>query len=173
MARAFGLASLLLIALGCLAACGGDADGADSLDDLARISVEALRAGDFSIVEPYLFTAADMDWLVTALKDGSSRAAEKVRKQHREQGSEKMLAEIRAQVRGSFDALRKELIEEGIDPGSLTFDRVYKPKQMSVDGVEVGGCLIRLRIGDKPGEIRLETCFHSPRGWLFGEGWKS
>ena len=65
------------------------------------------------------------------------------------------------------------LIEEKIDPSKLEFDRLHKPMQRDVDGVEVGACYIRLRIDGKPGEIRLKTCFHAPRGWLFGEGWKS
>ncbi|MDJ0523712.1 MAG: hypothetical protein QNJ90_16720 [Planctomycetota bacterium] len=170
----YRLRFLCLCLAGVLALLGcGDAGGADSLEDLARVSVEALRTGDFSICEPYLFTAADMEWLVTSMEDGTSRSATKVRKKHSEVGSEKMLTEIRGQVRKSFDALRKELIEEKIDPSKLQFDRIHKPRQKTVDGIEVGGCYIRLLIDGKPGEIRLETCFKSPRGWLFGEGWKS
>ncbi|MDJ0974130.1 MAG: hypothetical protein QNJ98_06695 [Planctomycetota bacterium] len=172
MARGL-IISILLFACIALTGCGGEDDGAESLTELAKISIEALKTGDFGIVEPYLFTTADIEWLVTTLKDGKTRNAKKVQETYAEKGVQWMLDESHSDVRESFDELRKELVQEGIDPATLEFVAIHKPMQKTVDGVEMGQCYIRLKFDGKPGEIRLMLCFNAPRGWIMAEGWRS
>ena len=172
MARGHLIATLLFTCIA-LTGCGGDDAGAESLTALARISVEALKTGDFGIVEPYLFTADDIEWLVTTLKDGKTRNAKKVQETYAEKGLQWMLDESHSDVRESFDELRKELVQEGIDPATIEFEAVHKPMRKTVDGIEMGQCYIRLRIDGKQGEIRLMLCFNAPRGWILAEGWRS
>ncbi len=49
---------------------------------------------------------------------------------------------------------------------------VTRFEQETVNGVTVAGFYIRLRIDGKPGEISVDSMFHTPRGWVLGDGFK-
>ncbi len=160
--------SILLVAL-CLVACG-DA-GVDSPEAAGRLAIKAMRSNKFELCEPMLFTESDIEWLVEKMRAGKSRKAKKIVARFEQVGAAAMAKEVRDHVRRTFDRVRKKVARVA-DWSQITFDRLHKLEEETVDGVTAAGFHIRLRIGDKPGEISVDSMFHTPRGWVLGDGFE-
>lgn len=155
------------------AGCGDSNEGAGSPEDAARVVVEALKQNDFSLCEPMVMNGEDLQALVRALRDEDDPKARRLVQRFERLGPDKMLEKVRGHVRKTFDALRKELDEEGFPWADVQFDRLHDIQRTKVRGIEALRFYIRLHVGDKPGEIKMESLMRFPRGWVITDGLKS